>query len=194
MELLPDYKVQCKAIIRSLNPHSEPRCTVEGGHFNFHVFIDQGIAYLCVADRLYPRRLAFSYLDELARSFYSKHGHLVESVQRPYAFLSFEHEVVQLRKKIRDDGGLSSSSSLSKLNEDLGQVHKILTKNIQDVLQRGEKIDRLAEISSHLTSESKRYARKTQDLHWQALYEKYGTPMVAVVLMILILYIWWYWL
>ena len=40
--------------------------------------------------------------------------------------------------------------NVQKLNEDLQDVTRIMTKNISDVLGRGERIDRMSEISSRL--------------------------------------------
>lgn len=51
--------------------------------------INQGVCYLCVSDKLFPKRLAFSYLEELSSEFYARHGKEIETVQRPYAFIQF---------------------------------------------------------------------------------------------------------
>jgi len=45
--------------------------------------------YLTIADKSYPRKLAFSYLDELSKEFSTSYGPRVETVRKPYAFVGF---------------------------------------------------------------------------------------------------------
>jgi vesicle transport protein SEC22 len=60
--------------------------------------IEQGICYLTLTDKGYPKRLAFLYLDELHEAFVQElqrdHGNdwrsQVETVSRPYGFIKFD--------------------------------------------------------------------------------------------------------
>lgn len=45
--------------------------------------------YMCICDSSYPRKLAFSYLDELSKEFQRSYGDKIDSAQRPYAFMGF---------------------------------------------------------------------------------------------------------
>lgn len=51
--------------------------------------IRNNVIYLTIADKSYPRKLAFSYLDELAKEFEQSYGAKVDSVRKPYAFVGF---------------------------------------------------------------------------------------------------------
>lgn len=53
---------------------------------------------MCICDSSYPRKLAFSYLDELSKEFQRSYEGKIEGVTRPYAFMGF---------------GMSSSTSFS---------------------------------------------------------------------------------
>jgi vesicle transport protein SEC22 len=44
---------------------------------------------MCICDSSYPRKLAFSYLDELSKEFQQSYGDKVLTVTRPYAFMGF---------------------------------------------------------------------------------------------------------
>lgn len=44
---------------------------------------------MCICDSSYPRKLAFSYLDELSKEFQRSYEGKIESVTRPYAFMAF---------------------------------------------------------------------------------------------------------
>ena len=51
--------------------------------------IVDNVVYLVIADKSYPRKLAFSYLDELSKEFATSYGPKVEGVRKPYAFVGF---------------------------------------------------------------------------------------------------------
>lgn len=51
--------------------------------------ISDNVVYLVIAEKSYPRKLAFSYLDELSKEFATSYGAKVETVRKPYAFVGF---------------------------------------------------------------------------------------------------------
>ena len=51
--------------------------------------IANNVVYLVFTDKSYPRKLAFSYLDELSKEFEVSYGAKVDSVRKPYAFVGF---------------------------------------------------------------------------------------------------------
>jgi hypothetical protein len=44
---------------------------------------------MCICDQSYPRKLAFSYLDELSKEFQRSYEGKIEGATRPYAFMGF---------------------------------------------------------------------------------------------------------
>jgi vesicle transport protein SEC22 len=78
----------------------------------------------------------------------------VETVGRQYAFIKFDRVIQKRRRDYLDP---NSSANLKKLNDDLQSIHNIMRKTIDDVLDRGNKLDDVAEISKSLADESKRY-------------------------------------
>jgi vesicle transport protein SEC22 len=51
--------------------------------------IEFGVCYLCLAERSYPKKLAFQFLEELQREFHQLYGQEMQRVARPYAFVKF---------------------------------------------------------------------------------------------------------
>lgn len=52
--------------------------------------IEGSVCYLCICDQSYPRKLAFSYLEELVKEFNMSYGNEVDKPGlRPYAFVKF---------------------------------------------------------------------------------------------------------
>lgn len=107
-QALQEHKQQAKLIFRRISPNSEPLCSIESGPFTLqyvpfyllpnHVtsqylvcsyLISNNVVYLTIADKSYPRKLAFSYLDELSKEFQNSYGAKVDTVRKPYAFVGF---------------------------------------------------------------------------------------------------------
>ena len=178
---LDAWKAQAKKIVKQLSSASPPKLSIESGGATFHYINQGGVCYLCLTEKGYPKRLAFNYLEELQREFVSKFDGEVESASRPYAFIKFD-TFIQKTKKLYVD--TRTQRNLNKLNEDLHDVQRIMTQNIQDVLGRGERLDTVMAKSTNLRDASGRYAKNARFLNTRAMLRKYG-PVAFVALMLL---------
>ena len=55
----------------------------------YSYLIDQNVCYLVLCEQSYSKKLAFSFLEDLANEFHSCYGKKVQSVNRPYSFIEF---------------------------------------------------------------------------------------------------------
>ena len=100
---MTDYQNRAKQIFRKLNVGSAPQLSVEHNNMMFHYQIDkvklkeiasinkkifQGVCYLCLADKNFSRKLAFSYLQDLQSEFFVQYGNRIDKVSRPYHFMN----------------------------------------------------------------------------------------------------------
>jgi len=185
---LENLKPQAKRLVKKLSQERQEsnRLTIDSGKFAFHVLIDNSVCYVTLAEKSYPKKLAFQYLEELNSEFSRLYGASVESVTRPYAFIKFDTFIQKTRKLYVDS---RTQRNLSMLNKELSEVHQIMTKSIQEVLGHGEKLDTMTRMSTTLAMESKKYAGRAKDLHTQALIRKYLPIGVVIGIVILVLYL-----
>lgn len=138
---------------------------------------ESGVAFVAVADRPYPKKLAFQFLDELAGEFGRLYpSSTVSAATRPYAFVKFD-TFIQKTKRLYADA--RTSRNIAALTAELGEVQSIMTRNIADVLGQGERLDSMSAAAATLTSETAGFAKRARALHRQALVRKYA-PMAAV--------------
>merc|ERR1711939_338599 len=152
---LAEVKSQAKMIFRRLNRNSEQQASIESGQYTLHYIIKDSVCFLCICDRSYPRKLAFTYLSDLAQEFttiYPSQQYLSATL-RPYAFVEFD-TYIQRTKKVYQDS--RASANLDKLNDELKDVTKVMTKNIEDLLYRGDSLERMGEMSGRLREDSKK--------------------------------------
>jgi len=82
-----------------------------------------------------------------------------------------------------------ATQNLDKLNDDLKDVTRVMTKNIEDLLYRGDSLERMGDLSSKLKEDSKKYRKAARRINWELLLKQYG-PIGGVILLILFL-LWW---
>lgn len=150
--------------------------------------IADSVCFLCICDKSYPRKLAFTYLSDLSTEFtttYSSSNYLSPGC-RPYAFVEFDTFIQRTKKTYQDS---RATQNLDKLNDELRDVTKVMTKNIEDLLYRGDSLERMGEMSGRLREDSRKYRKAAVRINWELLLKQYG-PIGAVGLFILILIYW----
>lgn len=81
-----------------------------------------------------------------------------------------------------------ATQNLDKLNDELRDVTKVMTKNIEDLLYRGDSLDRMGEISSRLRDDSKKYRKAAVKINWDLLIKQYAPIGVFGLIVILFVY------
>lgn len=84
-----EYQNQAKELFKTLREDSPPQLTIETGPYVFHYLLENRICYLSLCEKTFSKRLAFSYLQDLANEFQHKYGHKLFAVNRPYSFIEF---------------------------------------------------------------------------------------------------------
>ncbi|KAL5227042.1 hypothetical protein ABZP36_015307 [Zizania latifolia] len=148
------YKQQVKLLFKNLSKgqHEASRMSIETGPYLFHYIIESCVCYLTMCDRSYLKKLAFQYLEDLKNEFERISGSQIETAAIPYAFIKFDAFIQKTRKLYLDT---RTQRNLAKLNDELYEVHQIMTRNVQEVLGVGEKLDHVSEMSNRLTSDTR---------------------------------------
>jgi vesicle transport protein SEC22 len=175
-------------IFRRLSRNSEQQASIESGLYTLQCayktlhspygkpnmcsyLINDSICFLCICDRSYPRKLAFTYLSDLATEFtttYSSSQYLSPNL-RPYAFVEFDTFIQRTKKTYQDS---RASQNLDKLNDELRDVTKVMTKNIEDLLYRGDSLERMGEMSGRLREDSRKYRKAAVRINWELLLKQ----------------------
>jgi hypothetical protein len=78
-----------------------------------YLLVDQ-VVYLTICDGSYPRRLAFSYLDELSKEFQRSYESQIASANRPYCFRGFGTSSLTMRGTIEMEPEISNRHSSNR--------------------------------------------------------------------------------
>jgi vesicle transport protein SEC22 len=121
---------------------------------------------------------------------------------RPYAFVKFDTFIQRTKRLYLDPRGAEASgkgtpsnstgtavgNGLDQLNEDLQDVTRIMTKNMEDLLWRGDSLDRMSTMSSSLRDESLKYRKQARQINVDALIRKWAPVGVLTLFLIAVIY------
>ncbi|KAK9174381.1 Regulated-SNARE-like domain protein [Cryptosporidium meleagridis] len=194
---LQSYKHQAKQILKSIgSDQGVERCSIDSGNYVFHYIVNDGIIYMTLSGKSYPKKLAFSFLDEIKRLFIEELGRefanrdefksLIDSIDKPYYFIKFDRIIQRCKSEYKDP---NSNKSLQKLNDSLIEVTNIMRRNVDDILLRGENLNDVERKANDLKFASLEFSRAAKKLSLHALIQKYA-PILALSAIILIIIIW----
>jgi len=184
---LVDYQQQAKLLFRRLTTQSPPRCSLESGVYIFHYLIENDVVYLTLCEKSFSKRLAFTYLEDLAQEFMAQYANRIHTVTRPYFFIEFDTYIQKARKNVLDSRS-SRSKNLSALNRELHDVQQIMVQNIDDVINRGAVLSEIDYKAQNLSLLSQKYKKDATYLNMQSMYAKAAAG--CVVVFVFILYFW----
>ena len=102
--------------------------------------------------------------------------------------MSFE-TFISKSKKIYSDS--RAKDGLNDINNQLNDVKNIMNKNINDLLNRGENLNNLQDLSNSLKEQSFKYKKYAKKINWDLFIKQY-TPLAVVALVVLLLIYRWF--
>ena len=112
----------------------------------------------------------------------------VDQTERPFRFINYDPLIQRKQKEFQDE-----RQQRSKLNDDLSEIQSIMKKNINDILDRGEKLDNVQNISAELMNKSSNFKWGTRKLTLQARIQQYLPLLIGVLIVIFIIYVKFFW-
>ncbi|THX46913.1 snare-like protein [Aureobasidium pullulans] len=198
-DTITNLKNQQRTLVRKMNNTSEPRAAIESGDYKLQCYLTgvhsyyrhEDLIFFAITERSFPKELAAMYLDDVSAEFLSTHRDVDyrSGTLRPYAFNDFDTFMQRTKKSYENP---RASNNLDKVQAQLKETTQIMSKNLEDLLYRGDSLDRMGQMSSDLRESSKKYKRAAVRINWELLLKQYG-PFAALGTIILIFIIWRFW-
>ncbi len=115
---------------------------------------------------------------------YQRHQYLDPNL-RPYSYAEFDRYVERTRKTYQDS---RATDNLGRLNDELKDVTQVMTKNIEDLLYRGDSLEKMGDMSSRLKEDSAKYKRAAVRINWQKMLENWGIWLALVIMIVFLIY------
>lgn len=85
--------------------------------------IENEVCYLVMCDKMFSKRTAFTYLEDLAQEFHKNYGRKINTVTRPYAFIEFDVFIQKTKKNLTD-----RRRNINSINSQLQDVQRIMVR------------------------------------------------------------------
>jgi vesicle transport protein SEC22 len=112
----------------------------------------------------------------------------VDQTARPFRFINYDPIIQKKQKEFQDE-----RHQRSKLNDDLSEIQNIMKKNITDILDRGEKLDNVQNISQDLLKQSSGFKWGARKLTWQARMQQFLPMAVGFIIVAFVIYVKFMW-
>jgi len=70
----------------------------------------------------------------------------------------------------------------------LQDVAQVMTKNIEDLLYRGDSLEKMGDMSSRLKEDSAKYRRKAVKINWDRMLQDWGIWTALAILLLFLIY------
>lgn len=159
--------------------------------------VRDSLCFLTMTEASYPKRVAFLYLDEVSDvilgELMSELGSnewrsQVDKAARPFCYIHYDPLIQRKQREFRD-----ARQQNNKLQDDLNEIQSVMRKNIDEILNRGEKLDHVSTISQDLQAKSKDFKWGAKKLTWQARLQQYGPMVAGSSFVLLVLYLKFFW-
>jgi len=183
-----DYQNQAKSLLKKMTDRSPARCSIETGPYVFHYIIENSVCFMTLCEKNFSKRMAYSFLEDVANEFDQEYGASVSTATRPYSFIEFDTYIQKAKRNYQDS---RARRNLTKLNDELQDVQKIMVQNIDDVLQRGELLSVLDDKAGQLKFQSEKYKKDAKYLNLRSKYAKIAALGIITTIILIYIRFWW---
>lgn len=127
--------------------------------------------------------VAFSYLGDLKKKFLTKYDNYTIRNSFSYQLKDFSDEIKQLANSYE----INPTSKIGKLKEKLSEATEILHDNVEKLLQRGEKLNIIAQKSSRLRDSSDDFVKNIQEIKRRQKWRKYRCYAIIILIILFII-------
>ena len=145
-----NFPTVTRVLLTKIPPNEDGKMSYVFDNHVFHYIVENRIIYLCMCDETDKRRIPFSFLEDIKQRFTELYG---EHAQRAITF-AFDTEFSPILKQRMDHFNNPSSDSMTTVNNKIHDVKDVMVKNVEMLLERGEKLELLVDKTDRLQQQA----------------------------------------
>jgi vesicle-associated membrane protein 7 len=149
-----------------------------------------GLTFLVIADAALGRRVPFGYLFEIRKRFFHDFPESTDFADLPnYGAGSFNTELKKLMVEYGTTSG-GRDDAIGNARREIDDVRGIMTKNIESLLERGERLDLLVDKTDRLGGSANEFRVRSRGLRRQMWWKNVKLmALLSLVVFLIILVI-----
>lgn len=151
----------------------------------FHIVVENGLVYLCAADKEMGKRQPYAFLYEIKRQFTSGSLALRAQFAGEYELNRDFGPVLenQMERFSRDGSG---GDQISTLKSQVEEVKGVMTQNIDKVLERGQRLEELMEKTTELESSAATFKKTSKRVHHKMWWKNTRWAIILAVVAVVV--------
>jgi len=180
---------QFEEVARSMLPNIpvqyDTKCSYTANNYVFHVAVEGGLVFMCVADKEFGRQQPYNYLKEITGRFlscslpnrakFANDGEFDQDFQNVL--------VTQMIRYSKPD----ETDQVTKVKAQVEEVKGIMTQNIEKVMERGERLEDLITQTEDLEAHGRTFARTATNVRRKMWWKNWRMTACLVSIAILVL-------
>ncbi|KAK7743142.1 hypothetical protein SLS53_004227 [Cytospora paraplurivora] len=146
-----------------------------------------GLTFLVVAEASLGRRIPFGFLFEIRKRFFAQHpAETTDFADLPnYGAASFNSDLKGLMVEYGTTSG-GRDDAITTAQREIDDVRGIMTRNIEGLLERGERIDLLVDKTDRLGGSAREFRVRSKGLKRQMWWKNVKLMALLVLVVVLI--------
>jgi len=159
---------------KTININYKRKLTSEISYRKYQINGD--VVFITLWEKNYPRKLSAAFISEIQKEYESQYpASEVAKVDRGYLHIKFDNFIQKTKKSFMD---INNKQNLSKVTEELSDATRIMTKNVTELLIKGEKLQQLGKKADDLVMGTQKYLTNTKNLNAMLFWRTYGPFMI----------------
>eukprot|EP01114_Cavostelium_apophysatum_P001559 TRINITY_DN1135_c0_g1_i1.p1 TRINITY_DN1135_c0_g1~~TRINITY_DN1135_c0_g1_i1.p1 ORF type:complete len:272 (+),score=49.25 TRINITY_DN1135_c0_g1_i1:187-1002(+) len=164
------------------SPDSKNSYNYEGHNFNY--LVEGGITYICMTDQDMKLRVPYAFLFDINSKFKAAYKERIATAASMAMNDTFSRV---LRDRIDFFSNDRNADQITKVKGEIEDAKAIMVKNIDKVLERGERIEMLVSKTEDLHQQSQSFKKKSTQLKRKMWWQNARLCIVLIVIVIIIL-------
>lgn len=166
-----------------LNDH---KLTYLHGNYLIHYICDNRIIYLCITDDKFDRTRAFLYLQDINERFICMYG-LSVATAITYAMNTEFARTLASQMRAMNEG--QQQDEISRVNGEIGELKDIMVKNIENITNRGERLELLVNQTENLRNNSVTFRQTSRNLARTMFWRNVRMYFLVTAILLFVIYV-----
>ncbi|XP_050099687.1 vesicle-associated membrane protein 7 [Anopheles aquasalis] len=163
-----------------------PKLTYKHGNYLIHLIRDNQIIYMCITDDKFELNRAFAFLMEVKNRFTQMYGLTVATAIAYAMNTEFSTVLSSLMSSYSDD---THTDTIGQVKEQIDELRTIMVKNIEGVIGRGERIDRLETAADGLLGSSTSFRQSSRRLSRAMFWRSVRMYVLLAAIVLFMIYV-----
>ena len=163
-----NFPLVTRALLAKIAIDKDTRMSYVYDSYMFHYVVESTIVFLvmCSNDDTTKKRVAFQFLEDIRKDWRLRYDEQVENKAIAFAMQGDFSPILQgqMNRYNNDKDFAAGTDNIEKIRNQIDSVKEIMCENIDNLLERGEKIELLVDKTDQLSHSAFKFERSSKSL------------------------------